>query len=755
MPEVRETVKDPIQGALPGVPVTIWLVASSTREAGGFAGAGITIMGRRDLVTDALGAWTANLPANSTLTPTGTYYAVERKPPGRPAVRDYIIVPSGAGPYDIEDILTAAPEAPNLPDVAYLDQDGTFTEDIAFTGTLEIPEYTEATLPAAGTAGRIARVTNNIRGLWRDLGRKWQRFTATTPEEFGAIGDGTLHPLSERYATLSAAQADYSFVTSLTQSIDWAALTAMSTAGGANGGGRMYLRGDYHVGANAWAPDRESHVIGDGANADNWQPGSASRITCDNDLVVLNLDGLKNVKFEHINLRGQTNIWNTWGWTFDTCQLIARSAAQRPYEVFSSFAGRFLNCEVVGRAATGEVQTVTINGATGGTFTLTISNPHDNRTGTTAPIAWNASLAAVQAAIEAAVDANGIPILGGRTAAGTNVVGTNQITVTGTPGVSLQIKFAVLSFNHDMGQFSGVDMPLITADGAALTPSPAATVSVATTTAHTRGLNARHYHNTVGYNGYVVEHIGTHWWHVGIDWTIEAAEGVFRGDYAFIENKAEVYAGRQALIHIIGTLTTGTQAIENVVVTGFHAYDSPGNLGSVVKATIDGGGTVRLRRWVVDRSLSGSSMGSLANASATPNRLQTRACDFMEGAVSYKGTWTAGGYRQRDDFGETWVTDNSTRLVLAKKVSGDLFNREEEYVSGLRQLGTGAAALDTSYGRGGVGFMYMPLLVKTGTTPSDADFVTAPPNGTPAFRSDGAAGSRVWLRVGGVWTAIA
>lgn len=42
-------------------------------------------------------------------------------------------------------------------------------------------------------------------------------------EEFGAIADGNLHPLSERYTTLAEAQAFFPFVTSLTQSIDWAA----------------------------------------------------------------------------------------------------------------------------------------------------------------------------------------------------------------------------------------------------------------------------------------------------------------------------------------------------------------------------------------------------------------------------------------------------------------------------------------------------------------------------------------------------
>ncbi len=42
--------------------------------------------------------------------------------------------------------------------------------------------------------------------------------------DFGLIGDGSYHPLSERYATLGAAQTVYPFATSLTQSIDWAAI---------------------------------------------------------------------------------------------------------------------------------------------------------------------------------------------------------------------------------------------------------------------------------------------------------------------------------------------------------------------------------------------------------------------------------------------------------------------------------------------------------------------------------------------------
>lgn len=42
--------------------------------------------------------------------------------------------------------------------------------------------------------------------------------------DYGAIGDGTLHTLAERYATLAEAQVVYSFADSLTNSIDWCAI---------------------------------------------------------------------------------------------------------------------------------------------------------------------------------------------------------------------------------------------------------------------------------------------------------------------------------------------------------------------------------------------------------------------------------------------------------------------------------------------------------------------------------------------------
>lgn len=54
---------------------------------------------------------------------------------------------------------------------------------------------------------------------------------SVSTQDFGAIGDGVLHPVQEwidsgRYESLSGIQADYPFVTSLSDSIDWAATQA-------------------------------------------------------------------------------------------------------------------------------------------------------------------------------------------------------------------------------------------------------------------------------------------------------------------------------------------------------------------------------------------------------------------------------------------------------------------------------------------------------------------------------------------------
>lgn len=94
-------------------------------------------------------------------------------------------------------------------------------------------------------------------------------YEITSIKDFGAIGDGTKHPVSEwtivgsnpYYPNLAAIQVDYPFVTSLTDSIDWVALqgaikslplntasTGVLTPKGFANGGYIYIpRGRYYI----------------------------------------------------------------------------------------------------------------------------------------------------------------------------------------------------------------------------------------------------------------------------------------------------------------------------------------------------------------------------------------------------------------------------------------------------------------------------------------------------------------------------
>lgn len=64
-------------------------------------------------------------------------------------------------------------------------------------------------------------------------GRRWYRVFSdvVSVKWFGVVGDGYLHPLSERFSTLVDAQVVYPFVTSLTQSLDYAGIQAALNSG--------------------------------------------------------------------------------------------------------------------------------------------------------------------------------------------------------------------------------------------------------------------------------------------------------------------------------------------------------------------------------------------------------------------------------------------------------------------------------------------------------------------------------------------
>lgn len=77
--------------------------------------------------------------------------------------------------------------------------------------------------------------------------------------KFGAIGDGNSHPLSQKYASLAAAQVMYPFATSLTQEIDSCALQkAINT-----GIGRVICSDGTFI-VSEWNPTSDLKVVGNG-----------------------------------------------------------------------------------------------------------------------------------------------------------------------------------------------------------------------------------------------------------------------------------------------------------------------------------------------------------------------------------------------------------------------------------------------------------------------------------------------------------
>lgn len=85
-------------------------------------------------------------------------------------------------------------------------------------------------------------------------------------KQFGAIGEAVYHPLSERYSTLTDAQTHYPFVTSLAQSIDWAAWQAAL-----NTGKVVYGTDNAYVITDTLLPVSGGGIIGLGIN--KWVSG--------------------------------------------------------------------------------------------------------------------------------------------------------------------------------------------------------------------------------------------------------------------------------------------------------------------------------------------------------------------------------------------------------------------------------------------------------------------------------------------------
>lgn len=99
-------------------------------------------------------------------------------------------------------------------------------------------------------------------------GNLQQIINYVTPEQFGAIGDGVYHPLSERFSSLSEAQETYPHVTSLDQSVDWAACQAAENYARGKTAVRVVKAGaEYHLGR-----DEDCLLLNELSNwQSNWQ----------------------------------------------------------------------------------------------------------------------------------------------------------------------------------------------------------------------------------------------------------------------------------------------------------------------------------------------------------------------------------------------------------------------------------------------------------------------------------------------------
>lgn len=134
---------------------------------------------------------------------------------------------------------------------------------------------------------------------------------------FGAIGDRTYHPLSERYSTLNAARIKYPFVTSLAQSIDWAAWNKAALTG------RVFYAPTAGYVLTDLVTFKSGGFRGDGYGP--WTPGIAE--LCETGIgteIMFYGTGAKTIECDHVGADG-----GTYG-------RMANPDAAAPYTAFGS-----------------------------------------------------------------------------------------------------------------------------------------------------------------------------------------------------------------------------------------------------------------------------------------------------------------------------------------------------------------------------------------------------------------------------------
>jgi hypothetical protein len=157
-------------------------------------------------------------------------------------------------------------------------------------------------------------------------GKRWKRTNTNgvfNTSWFGSIADGTAHPLSERFATLAAAQAVYPFALALTQQIDYCAIQAALNAAGLAGGGTVFLSPGVHYigglyGLQIYYDDVEFIGAGSGTSViyiADWQTGANPGYDNAQFSVSKRTNTpISNVRIAHIGFRGTKDYLLDYNW---------------------------------------------------------------------------------------------------------------------------------------------------------------------------------------------------------------------------------------------------------------------------------------------------------------------------------------------------------------------------------------------------------------------------------------------------------